>query len=304
MLSTMLSRSFAGTTLFTAASTLTLSTQSFPTKTDNAPIVGQTELHTLDDYKSIRLQTVTFELARTVLERYFTDDDKNRKEWLFPDLLAIVRDWISTHLVLKDNTFPQLLLWASNRQDAADRIYKAIVTTTAGEKRLLPIPKAYDTVGSTRYVQFDTRRPVYRTRADKCHISHVAADTDSWEQKTAEALEDMDEVIAYVKNQRLGFQIPYTLDAAQHHYEPDFIVRLDDGHGRSDPLNLIIEVTGERDREKAAKVSAAEALWVPAVNNAGQWGRWAILEVKDPWQVKAEIRRRLANTQPCADLAD
>ncbi|MGC9259770.1 MAG: BPTD_3080 family restriction endonuclease [Phycisphaerae bacterium] len=274
---------------FNESSRLTLSTQSVPTKTENAPIVGQTQYHTLDDYKTVRLQTVAFEIARTVLEQYFTDLDNNRKEWLFPDLVSIARDWISQCVVLKDNTFPQLLLWSSNRRDAADRIYKAVVQTTAGEKQLLPIAKPYDTVGSTQFVQFDTRRPVYKTRPDKCHISHVVADTDSWEQKMAETLEDMDEVICYVKNSRLGFEIPYTIDGVQRHYEPDFIARIDDGHGPSDPLNLIIEVTGDGDRKKAAKVSTAKTLWVPAVNNAGQWGRWAIIEVDDPWAVKAKI---------------
>jgi type III restriction enzyme len=237
----------------------------------------------------VRLQTVAFEIARTVLEQYFTDPEKNRKEWLFPDLVSIARDWISQCVVLKDNTFPQLLLWSSNRRDAADRIYKAIVQSTSGEKQLLPIPKPYDTVGSTRFVQFDTRRPVYKTRPDKCQISHVVADTGSWEQKMAEALEDMDEVICYVKNQRLGFEIPYTIDGVQRHYEPDFIARIDDGHGKSDPLNVIIEVTGDRDRAKEAKVSTAKTLWVPAVNNAGQWGRWAISEISDPWKAKAQL---------------
>ncbi len=283
---------------FDAASRLTLSTQSFPTKTENAPIVGQTQLHTLDDYKVVRLQIVAFEIARTVLEQYFTDADHNRREWLFPDLVAIARDWIAQCVDLKDNTFPQLLLWSSNRRDAADRIYKAVVQTTAGEKRLLPIAKPYDTVGSTRFVNFDTRRPVYKTRADRCHISHVVADTDSWEQKLAETLESVDEVICYVKNQRLGFEIPYVIDGVQRRYEPDFIVRLNDGHGPGDPLNLIIEVTGERDREKAAKVSTAKTLWVPAVNNAGAWGRWAFLEVEDPWNVKGEILKMRATTAP------
>ena len=33
-------------------------------------------------------------------------------------------------------------------------------------------------------------------------------------------------------------------------------------------LNLIVEVTGEKDKEKEAKVSTAKTLWVPAVNNA------------------------------------
>ena len=110
----------------------------------------------------------------------------------------------------------------------------------------------------------------------------------------AQALEDMDEVVCYVKNSRLGFEIPYTIDGTQRNYIPDFIVRLDDGHGPADPLNLILEVTGDEKREKAAKVSTAKTLWVPAVNNAGEWGRWAFLEVTDPWKVKREIMEIMA----------
>ena len=77
---------------------------------------------------------------------------------------------------------------------------------------LKPILRPYDTVGSTRYVDFDTTRPVYDHAPDKCHISHVVADTESWEQKLAQTLEDMDEVVRYVKNQNLGFTIPYTFE--------------------------------------------------------------------------------------------
>jgi hypothetical protein len=33
---------------------------------------------------------------------------------------------------------------------------------------------------------------------------------------------------------------------------------------------------------KEAKVSTAKALWVPAVNNAGTWGRWGFIEIRDP----------------------
>jgi len=37
---------------------------------------------------------------------------------------------------------------------------------------------------------------------------------------------------------------------------------------------------------------AAEAQrWVPAVNNYGGLGRWALVEIKDPWDAKSEIRR-------------
>ncbi len=41
-----------------------------------------------------------------------------------------------------------------------------------------------------RYVDFDTTKPVYATDPTKCHVSHVVADTESWEQKMAQVLED------------------------------------------------------------------------------------------------------------------
>ena len=59
---------------------------------------------------------------------------------------------------------------------------------TDGTAALKPILRPYDTLGSTRYVDFDTTRPVFPTCVDKSHISHVVADTGSWEQKMAEAL--------------------------------------------------------------------------------------------------------------------
>ena len=152
-------------------------------------------------------------------------------------------------------------------------------------------------LGSTRYVDFDTTRPVFATRADKCHISHVVADTDSWEQKMAQALEDMPEVIRYVKNHNLGFTIPYTLNGEEKNYIPDFIACIDDGHGPSDLLNLIVEVTGEKKKDKAAKVATARTLWVPAINNHGGFGRWAFIEIADPWDAQNLIRGFLKQAQ-------
>jgi len=55
-------------------------------------------------------------------------------------------------------------------------------------------------------------------------------------------------------------------------------------------LNLILEVSGEAKKEKAAKVSTARTLWVPAVNNHGGFGRWAFIEIVNPWDAKNTIR--------------
>ena len=63
-------------------------------------------------------------------------------------------------------------------------------------------------------MSFDTIKATYKAREDKCHVSHVLGDTDTWEQKMAQALEEMDEVVHYVKNHSLGFFISYTITAS------------------------------------------------------------------------------------------
>ena len=297
---------------FDDESRLSLTTADIPTRTENAPIVGESSIHTLDDLKGRRENEISFLLAKLTLEKYFRQDGEARTDrptehrfdhevqaWLFPPVLAITKEWLAQCVHCKDGTFPQLLLLIEFAHDAADRIYKAIVRgshdSPDGKPTLKPMLRPYDTLGSTRYVDFDTTRPVYATRADKCHISHVVADTDSWEQKMAEALEGMDEVVRYVKNHNLSFTIPYTLNGDERQYHPDFIAHVEDGHGKDDLLNLIVEVTGEKKKDKAAKVATARTLWIPAVNNHGTFGRWAFIEIADPWDAQSLIRGTIQN---------
>lgn len=249
------------------------------------------------------MQEVEFRLAKRVLERYFRDGEGALKPWLFPDILHIVRAWRKQQLTLKDNAFPQMLLLAQLADRAAEKIYQAIVQSQSGGARILPRLQPYDTLGSTRHVDFNTTRPVWLTDPAKCHVSHVVADTGSWEQKMAQALEEMPEVRRYVKNHHLGFTIPYTFDGQEKQYIPDFIVHIDDGHGPDDPLQLIVEVSGEARADKAAKVAAARNLWVPAVNNHGGFGRWAFLEIRDPWNAKHAIRAFIDRSQGDGDAA-
>lgn len=56
-------------------------------------------------------------------------------------------------------------------------------------------------------------------------------------------------------------------------------------------MNLIVKATGEARKDKAAKVTTARTLWVPAVNNHGGFSRWAFVEVTDPWDAQQTILR-------------
>jgi len=278
--------------VFTEDSRMVLSTENTPSSTTNAPIVGETTVHKLyTTLGQIREQEVVFHVAKTVLDKYFNDADGNKRPWLFPQLVNITRRWMSSCVTIKDNAFIQMLMMTERSHFAAERIYNSLVGSQDGQVKLKPILRPYDAIGSTRYVDFDTTRPVYATASDRCHISYVVADTESWEQKMAQALEEMNEVICYVKNQGLEFVIPYILDGDEKKYYPDFIVHLKDGKG--DLLNLIVEVSGEKKREKAAKTAAARNLWIPAINNYGEFGRWAFIEISDPWDAKNTIRAEL-----------
>lgn len=266
---------------------MALTTADVPTRTENAPIVGESSIHTLDDLKRHREAEVAFWLAKLTLSKYFPD-----KPWLFPQLHDISKRWLAECLYCKDNTFPQMLMLVELAHSAADRIYRAIVRSAGAGARLRAVPKPYDTIGSTRYVDFDTTRPVYATDAAKCHINYVVADTDSWEQKMAEALEAMPEVVHYVKNHGLNFTIPYTFEGESGHYTPDFIVHYRDVPG-GDLLNLIVEVSGNPDPKKPAKTATARDLWLPAVNNDGRFGRWDFIEISDPWDAQNTIRAHI-----------
>jgi type III restriction enzyme len=282
-------------------SQMILSPEEIPTRVEVAGVIGPHEIHTLDELKCIRPQQVQFLLAKLVLEKYYRDErGEPPKAWLFPQLVGIARQWYEQCVDCKDDAFPQLLYFAENAHNAADRIYRSIAAAAEGSPRLRPILAPYEWERTTDHVDFDTRRPVYAT-GPKCHVSHIVCDTGSWEQKVAQALEEMDEIRAYVKNDRQpGFSLPYTVNGDQRDYYPDFIARVDDGLMRDedDLLNVVIEVTGEARKDKQAKVATARDLWAPAVNNHGGLGRWHFVEITDPWRTKSLLRSALV--QPVA----
>jgi type III restriction enzyme len=58
------------TAKFSGDSKMALTTANLPTKVENAPIVGASSFHTLDEIKSRRPQEVAFQIARRILEHF------------------------------------------------------------------------------------------------------------------------------------------------------------------------------------------------------------------------------------------
>ena len=122
--------------------------------------------------------------------------------------------------------------------------------------------------------------------------------------KFAETVEQMPEVLAYVKNHALHFEVPYVLAGDDRRYRPDFILHVDDGRGPDDPLNLVVEIKGYRGEDAAAKAETMKRLWVPAVNNAKRFGRWSFLELTDKWDADRLIREHIAGRTALGFAAD
>jgi type III restriction enzyme len=278
---------------FVEESLLALDSRHLPTRTDVAAVIGETEEHRLDHFEAMRAQQVAFVLAKRLLDRYFRAPDTDgqpgaERPWLFPRLAEISTRWIAECVTLKDDAFVGLLAMSQKADEAVEKVYQSIVRYQGGDRRLVPILRPYEAIGSTRYVDFDTTKTTYITEANRSHVSHVVMDS-GWEGHLAGKLEHLNAVRRYVKNQGLGFSIPYAIDGQQRSYLPDFIACIDDGHGSDDLLNLVIEVSGAGRRDKEHKVSTARNLWVPAVNNHGGLGRWRFIEVTDPWEAGAMI---------------
>jgi len=260
-----------------------------PTEITLEGAVGEGVVENLKKIKERRSGEVAIRLTQSLVKKYYTDADGNEKYWLIPQIRKIVDDYINKCVVLKDKMVIGYLTVGGIFTGALTKIQQAIIMEnleSQRDKKILPILAPYDTVGSTKYIDFLTTKNVSETI--KSHINYVVADTEEWEQGVAKKLEEMPEVSAYVKNQNLGFTIPYEYQGVGHQYIPDFIVivELPD----KTKLNLLIEVTGKKDDKKALKVKTTRDMWVPAINNAGRFGKWDILEIQDIHETQNLIR--------------
>jgi type III restriction enzyme len=140
--------------------------------------------------------------------------------------------------------------------------------TGVGEQnteRLTPVFDEENPIGATGQMRtWYTSKPTLQ--AVKSHISHVVGDS-AWEGHTANICEARDEVLAYAKNDHLGFQIHYLWGGSRRRFLPDFLIRLWNGK------TLALEIKGEDSPQNQAKRDAL-AEWVTAVNAAGGFGEW------------------------------
>ena len=253
-------------------------------------IVGEGVMISVAEAKAKHPSTIAFDLAKIVLYKYFKDEDGRPKLHLFGPIKRIARQWINEgYLDCKGDTGIWMLEYLDKGNQAAERIYNAIVSSIGDKRKIKAVLDPYNPESSTAHVGFSTTKDLWTTAADKCHINYVVMDSD-WEGEFARVAEQHPHVISYVKNQGLGFEIPYKDGSNARSYIPDFIVQLDDGHGSDDPFNLIVEVKGYRRENVKLKSETVRTQWVPGVNNLGSFGRWAFAEFNDVFEMDREFK--------------
>ncbi len=104
------------------------------------------------------------------------------------------------------------------------------------------------------------------------------------EQHAANVLEMSERVVAYAKNDHLGFQLHYLWNGVRRRHLPDFLIRLANGK------TLVLEIKGEDSAQNRAK-RAALAVWVQAVNAKGGFGLWCWDVAFQPAQIQDILAR-------------
>lgn len=264
-----------------------------PSQTQNAGIIGESADMTLQHLGDMRPSSLVFNLTQHLLYTKWRDPGEEPKLHLFGQLKRITKEWLDTCLICKGDTYPALLMYQELADMACNKITAAITRHFLGERPIKALLDPYNPSGSTRNVRFNTSKTDrWETSSQHSHINWVVLDSD-WEAEFCRVAERHPQVRAYVKNHGLGFEVPYRFGSEMRKYLPDFIVRVDDGCGPDDLLNLIVEIKGYRGEDAVEKKSTMDTYWVPSVNHLDSYGRWAFAELSDVFQMQHDFAKKI-----------
>ena len=266
-----------------------------PSITRNAGIIGEVVDLNLEHLDDMRRSTLLMHLTKRLLMTKWRDPGEEPKLHLFGQLKRITKEWLDHHLECVGGTYPAQLMYQELADKACDRIMMAITRAEQGKRPIQAVVDPYNPTGTTRFVNFNTSKTERWDTSGpppKCHINWVILDSD-WEAEFCRVAESHPRVVAYVKNHNLGFEVPYRQGSQTRHYRPDFIVRIDDGRGPDDLLNLVVEIKGYRGEDAKDKKLTMDTYWVPGVNHLKTFGRWAFVEFVDVWQMQDDFAEKV-----------
>ena len=246
---------------------------------DMAPILnGQTDITKLSTidleklYEGVRIQSIVFEAAGKAYKALASDKEWAKSGTQYSVLGQIVK--LTEQFLCSDKIIIEPLLFS---QDETRRRVMLISCMTyivrylcnyiedSWTEKMIPVYDSMKPLLSTGdMMTWFTVKPCMPTV--KSHISHVVRDS-ILEQSEAEVLERNSHVVAYAKNNHLGYEIPYLYGKQSHKYVPDFLIKLDNGK------ILVLETKGKMTDKDRVKREAL-ARWIALVNDVGNLGKW------------------------------
>ncbi|QIK37333.1 DEAD/DEAH box helicase family protein [Caldichromatium japonicum] len=230
--------------------------------------------------REFRTQRIIFETARDVFDQ-MKHTWKGSREVLLAQLIRIVEQFIrSDRITITPPLFYQdelrrRLIITLNMSRVVQHVLDAVHQENT--ERLEPVFDRDHPIRSTGDVRtWYTGKPCERTR--KSHINVCVYDS-TWEASDAFALDDSDAVVAWVKNDHLGFEIAYFYQGVVRKYRPDFLVRLANGD------MLVLETKGQDTEQDQVKRRYLDE-WTQAVNAHGAFGRWRYAVAKNPGEIR------------------
>ncbi|WP_156861327.1 BPTD_3080 family restriction endonuclease [Casimicrobium huifangae] len=267
-----------------------------PTRNRNEGIIGEGVDLSIAHLSDMRTATLAFHLTRRLIESKWRDPGEAPRLHLFGQLKQITTQWLQGYLQCVGGTYPAQLMYQEFADMACNKITAAITRHFLGERPIKVLLDPYNPTGSTRHVRFNTSKSdLWQTSSQHCHINWVVLDSD-WEGEFCRVAEGHPKVLAYVKNHNLGFEVPYRFGSGMRRYFPDFIVLVDDGRGANDPLHLVVEIKGYRGEDAIEKKSTMDTYWIPGVNHAGSYGRWAFAEFTEVYQIESEFKAKIVES--------
>ena len=240
--------------------------------------ISRSELERLA--QEFRTQRIIFETARDVFDQ-MQHTWKGSREILLAQLVRLVEQFIRSGrisiappLFYQDELRRRLII-TLNMSRLVQHVFDAV--RQENTEQLEPVFDHEHPIHSTGEMRpWYTGKPCERTK--KSHINVCVYDS-TWEASDAFILDDSPAVAAWVKNDHLGFEIPYLYQGVVHKYRPDFLVRLTSGE------MLILETKGQDSEQDQVKRRYLDE-WVQAVNAYGGFDHWRWAVAHHPGEIR------------------
>ena len=252
------------------------------------------DMEKLIQEKNMRMQTLLFTVTTNIYDQMdYEWKKKVNKEFAISQILDIVENFLHSEQFkiepksfYKDEVKKQIVIMMG-MEEIVRKIFSAI--THQNSEKLVPIyrnPK-YKTTKDTQEWRTKKKTQIFK----KTHMNRCVVDS-SWEMAHARELDRNSNVEAWVKNDHLGFEIPYVHNGALRNYIPDFIVKL------SNKNHLILEVKGIKKNQDDSKWDYMKT-WVEAVSQDEENGIWHFAVSQDETGQKIhQIVDSIINEQP------